>query len=354
MSSIIPPDLPPRDPRRDSEVSPTRAGLTGPRAEPARDLRKTVATLRRMNSDAADDSRTSRRYRQLGREATNVNLVEDMSTTSGASPTKPGSRESRVKSKRGSKTFSSPSKHFVPASTYSLISPPHAHHHSAATSTAGASSHASTVISATSTSRTSTATAATTPPASTTTHPPSFGFGIGLGIGVGSGLSRSASNNSISTATHRLLGDDSCTSLTDLILAESENIFGPRELEADGDGPGSRVWEDGEGFWESPCARERKAWGDAGSSVYETPREDQATAGAGAGAAGEGWDSDAENRTPTREGGGRKEGREREREKGREGKREREVLAPKVLISVQPPSEQGTPQSLYDRDGFLR
>ncbi|KAK8173253.1 hypothetical protein IWX90DRAFT_511798 [Phyllosticta citrichinensis] len=78
-----PPILPKKSPFRASVPSPDRAngrrsgGLMGPRTEPAKDLRKTVAELRRMNSDADDEHRTSRRYRQLGRESTMVALDAD-------------------------------------------------------------------------------------------------------------------------------------------------------------------------------------------------------------------------------------------------------------------------------------
>lgn len=405
MSSPVP-ALPSRDPRRSSEISPTRAGLTGPRAEPARDLRKTVAALRRMNSDAKDDSRTSRRYRQLGREATSANLVDEThaGAASASSPTK-AVRES--KARRTTKGFGSPSKHFVPASTYSLVCPPpppsgshhyhhhHHHHHSVAPSVS--TSHTSTVFSSSSapTARTSTATANTTPPPTAPSRSPTrpaFGLGLALGIGAGGvggglGCSSLSSNSLTLTEGGMPFGEDSCTSLTDLILAENENIFGKRELEMangdvfTGDGaakdrPSSRVWEDGEGFWESPSAKEMRAREvDDSPSVYDTPilrpggargrgrgdtvevAEDDAAAAVGCVDVGGGeqefFDSDAENKTPTGKTGGKEEGRRRA--SGRErGAGEREVLAPKVLISVQPPSEQGTPQSLYDRDGFLR
>ncbi|EKG18801.1 hypothetical protein MPH_03927 [Macrophomina phaseolina MS6] len=368
-----------RDPGRSIEISPTRAGLTGPRAEPARDLRKTVAALRRMNSDARDNSRTSQRYRQLGREPTGASLVDNESSSTypssatNTSPTKAG-RESKASSKSKLNPIVSPSKHCVPASTYSLVSPP-------LPPPPTSSSHNSTAFSAsTAASRTSTATTANTarttpPPTAPSRSPtrPAFGLGLALGGGVGGGLGcSSASAGSLVLSQHDgailLGGEDSCTSLTDLILTGSENIFGRRELEIANSGdfegvvgkvagmerPGSRVWEDGEGFWESPSTRERErvmARADGGSpDVYETPMVRSKAKGGGGcdGGEQESFDSDAENRTPS---GAKGKGKTRA---GAVGARGREVLAPKVLSSMQPSSEQGTPQSLYDREGFLR
>ncbi|KAL1644408.1 hypothetical protein SLS58_004322 [Diplodia intermedia] len=433
------PELPPRDPRRSKEMSsPTRAGLTGPRAEPGRDLRKTVAALRRMNSDAADDSRTSRRYRQLGREATSDNLTTELENTTasnaGGSSSSGSSSKGRSKYASG-KAFSSPSKHFVPASTYSLVAP--SPHPSVAPSTvttssttadsialsASACSAFSATTGRTSTTTTRTTATTTTPPASAVIQkPPMFGLGLNLGGGSSGGGGGggpgfgcgSTSNNSLtfstrSTGIHFLGGDDSCTSLTDLILAENENIFGRRELEMANpeqtppQSGNARVWEDGEeqGFWESPSAKQQREMVErAGKdremsscsslSVYATPCggeedmdlattcgaavDDHVSAAGGGGSGGsavvvgrassEFFDSDAENRTPTGKNGaaggvtvGKEEGKRRRwtgRGGGGNSDRQREVLAPKVLISVQPPSEQSTPRSLYDRDGFLK
>lgn len=405
MSSTPPvPELPPRDPRRSKEISsPTRAGLTGPRAEPGRDLRKTVAALRRMNSDAADDSRTSRRYRQLGREPTSNNLVVELENTTSTEGGDISSKNGRSKY-TGGKAFSSPSKHFVPASTYSLVAP--SPHNSVAPSTmstntdsvAASSAFSATTGRTSTTTTTTTTTAPTTPPAiAAIQKPPAFGLGLSLGggSGVGGGLGcSSASNNSLTLSTrsngiHFLGGgDDSCTSLTDLILAENENIFGRKELElANPDRPGSSVWEDGEGFWESPSAKEREIAREKSSSslsVYATACgsdddavattcgagvDDPVTATSGAGGSvvggvrtsSEFYDSDAENKTPTGKNGasdgvavGKEEGKRRRWTERGGGDKHREVLAPKVLISVRPPSEQGTPGSLYDQDGFLK
>ncbi|OJD33045.1 platelet binding [Diplodia corticola] len=278
------PELPMRNPRRSKEISsPTRAGLTGPRTEPGRDLRKTVAALRRMNSDADDDSRTSRRYRQLGREATSDNLTGELETNNNKAGSGGGSSSIISSSDNNNgrrkyantKVFSSPSKHFVPASTYSLVLAPSPHPSVApstmttmssttADSIAAASCSAfsattgrtSTTTAATATTTTTTTTTAATPPTSAAAiqKPPAFGLGLNFGCGGvsggggggGGGLGcSSTSNNSLAFSTgsngvHSFLGyggyggvggDDSCTSLTDLILAEDENIFGRRELE---------------------------------------------------------------------------------------------------------------------------
>ncbi|KKY22734.1 hypothetical protein UCDDS831_g03449 [Diplodia seriata] len=218
------------------------------------------------------------------------------------------------------------------------------------------------------------------------------GGGGGPGFGCGSTSNNSLTFSTRSTGIHFLGGDDSCTSLTDLILAENENIFGRRELEMANpeqtppESGHARVWEDGEeqGFWESPSAKQQREMVErAGKdremsscsslSVYATPcggeeEMDLATTGGSAVVVGrassEFFDSDAENRTPTGKNGaaggvtvGKEEGKRRRwtgRGGGGNSDRQREVLAPKVLISVQPPSEQSTPRSLYDRDGFLK
>ncbi|KAF2140223.1 uncharacterized protein K452DRAFT_299603 [Aplosporella prunicola CBS 121167] len=97
-SSLFGTPLKPRGPRPDP--SPPRAtsprspisktpksgdmdgpyALTGLRTKPRRDVRKTVAALRRMNSDANDSSRSSRRYLMMGREKNKVREREDTNT----------------------------------------------------------------------------------------------------------------------------------------------------------------------------------------------------------------------------------------------------------------------------------
>ncbi|OCL05295.1 hypothetical protein AOQ84DRAFT_413885 [Glonium stellatum] len=59
-------------------LSPTPMG---PRASPPRDLRRTIAALRRMNSDIKGDNKGDRRYLRLGREASLALLGEESWTS---------------------------------------------------------------------------------------------------------------------------------------------------------------------------------------------------------------------------------------------------------------------------------
>ncbi|KAF2087579.1 hypothetical protein K490DRAFT_56680 [Saccharata proteae CBS 121410] len=318
--------------------------ILGPRTEPARDLRKTVAQLRRMNSAAKSNSRSGRRYLQLGREASRIPVLSAKGNESNFSL--PGLSP-------GSENNSTPIAN------------------SATPNTNNGDPHDAT---------------AAPPQTSTTATTLDFDLGIGLGLDLGfhsnprtydhshnysnsiyprTSYDDDANSSRISLATMDTGrfgaggasssywgtgagGMQGAVSLSDLILAESENmnIFAREELAAANPGTGgtsgsptrsfwgesggdsgktgqgkrSSVWEDGEGFWG------RGEGGVAAAREEEKPRQLFSMDG----------DSDVENwetRRPVTP----------EKSQKRRGK-----------IGTQVQQQRGTPGSLYDGDGFLK
>ncbi|KAK7510273.1 hypothetical protein IWZ03DRAFT_363320 [Phyllosticta citriasiana] len=353
-NSSPPPILPEKSPFRASVPSPERAngrrsgGLLGPRAEPAKDLRKTVAELRRMNSDADDGHRTSRRYRQLGRESTMVALDVDEEL-----PTDNDARRKRHKRGESGGSIKHSQSLIIPASAFRLVTKLEDDVDDAPRQSTRDISRSS----------------ASLPALSIETSPSSSPLGLGIafeksdaakGASTSTPSKKTPPNRTSKTKsrTKSQMTSNSYTSLTDLMRASSSDIFDRREprptstetraqaewgvvlggsssataprsiaeitstptvkivspTTAPHTGGSSRysgsVWEDGESFWETPSVQEQRErqkqrhGGSPGSSRVlselfpETPvnrgekkvRKPRSTMVAD--------DSDVENRTP--------------------------------------------------------
>lgn len=293
-----PPVLPEKSPYRASAPSPERAngrrsgGLIGPRAEPAKDLRKTVSELRRMNSDADDEHRTSRRYRMLGRESTMVALDADEEPQLELSPKKKRHKRNKSGSKGSIKQSQSL---IIPASSFRLVTNlEDIDHGDEGPRDFSQSSTSLPILS-------------------------SDSGALGLGIAFDKPETSKENNTTpgkktpqnrsskTQSKTKSQITDSSYTSLTDLMLASSSDIFDRREVPgrptsmatqsqaewgvvlggapsstapksiaeitstptvkivsptAPPTGNSSRysgsVWEDGESFWETPSVQEQR------------------------------------------------------------------------------------------------
>ncbi|KAK8154142.1 hypothetical protein BC567DRAFT_299472 [Phyllosticta citribraziliensis] len=294
-----PPILPQKSPFRSSVPSPERAngrrsgGLMGPRTEPAKDLRKTVAELRRMNSDADDEHRTSRRYRQLGRESTMIALDADEEL--------PADNEARRKRHKNGKiggSIRASQSLVIPTSAFRMVTDLED------VDIVDAPRHSTRDFSRSS---------ASLPALSTDTSPTSSPLGLGIAFerpdaaqGTSTPGKRTPNRTSkTKSRTKSQMTSNSYTSLTDLMRASSSDIFDRREprptstnTRAQAEwgvvlggassaaaprsiaeitstptvkmvnpttphtGGSSRysgsVWEDGESFWETPSVQEQR------------------------------------------------------------------------------------------------